>query len=66
MNKSKLKSISNRLNNVITKMTEQEVHLARNHQSLGISEVEAARLVEQMSHNSSMLADIWRDLAGVK
>jgi len=66
MNKTKKAEVANRLNYVITQMTAQEVYLARNHQSLGISEVEAARLVEQMSHNSSMLADIWRDLVGVK
>lgn len=66
MNKTQRLSIAKRLNAVITTMTEQEVYLARNSRQLGISDVEANRLVEQMSHNSSMLAEIWRDLVGIK
>lgn len=66
MNKTQRLSIAKRLNAVITTMTEQEVYLARNSRQLGISDVEANRLIGQMSHNSSMLAEIWRDLVGIK
>lgn len=66
MNKTQRRSIAKRLNAVITTMTEQEVYLARNSRQLGISDVEANRLIGQMSHNSSMLAEIWRDLVGIK
>ena len=66
MNKKTRLSIARRLSDVLDTMTEQEVFLARNHEALGISPAEASKLVDQMSHNSSMLAEIRRDLVGVK
>ncbi len=66
MNKKTRLTVAKRLNEIIGTMTEQEVYVARNAHLLGLSPIQAARMVEQMSHNSSMLADIWRDLSGVK
>ena len=66
MNKAQRIDLANRLNDIIGTMTEQEVYLARNANLLGLSPTYVARTVEQMSHNSSMLAEIYRELVGVK
>jgi AraC-like DNA-binding protein len=66
MNKTQKTEIAKRLNEIIGTMTEQEVYLARNANLLGLSPTYVARTVEQMSHNSSMLAEIYRELIGVK
>lgn len=66
MNKTQRTDLAARLNTIIGTMTTQEVYLARNSHLLGLSAAFTAKIVEQMSHNSSMLAEIYRELVGVK
>ena len=66
MDKTQKTKLAKRLNAIIGTMTEQEVYLARNSHTLGLSPIQSAKMVEQMSHNSSMLAEIYRELVGVK
>lgn len=62
MNKTKKREFAKKLNGVITDMTKTETDFARRATEMGIGISDAAKIVAQLSHNSSMLAELHREL----
>lgn len=66
MNKSNQREIADRLNVIIGDMTRIEVEMARTSHEHGVGISDIGPWINRMSHNSSMLAEIYRELAGIK
>lgn len=62
MNKTEKRTFAKKLNEVITDMTKFEVDFARRSHEVGIGISDAAKVVAQLSHSSSRLAELHREL----